>query len=326
MEQNNIKKRVIGVDISTVFTTYAIVDVRGNIIAHDHFPTRDYPGIAGFIEKLAESIVEISEANGGYETIRSVGISAPSGCYVSGCIENSGKLPWKGVIPLAVMLRERLGIAAALGNNAHNAALAEKTYGLAHGMKNFIVLTIGAGLGSCFYSDGHDHQGASGYAGEFGHTCIEENGRPCACGLNGCLEAYVSSGGLLLTARELMAESDAPSKMRDIEHLDPQIITQLCDEGDELAMEVYRRTGHFLGRGLATYATLINPEAIILTGGVALADHWLIDPAREAFESHVFPSIRGKVPIIHSDLNNEERDVLGASALAWEAPEYSLFK
>ncbi len=326
MGQNSIKKRVIGVDISTLYTTYAIVDVRGNIIAHDHFPTMDYPDVNAFIGKLAESIIEISEANGGYETIRSVGISAPSGVYVSGCIENSAKLPWKGVIPLAVMLRERMGIATALGNNAHNAALAEKTYGLAHGMKNFIVLTIGAGLGSCFFSDGHDHQGASGYAGEFGHTCIEENGRPCTCGLNGCLEAYVAAGGVVQTARELMAESDAPSKMRDIEHLDPQIITQLCDEGDEMAIEVYRRTGQMLGRGLATYASLIDPEAIILTGGVAQADHWLVDPTRESFESHVFGNIRGKVPIIHSDLNSEERDVLGASALAWEAPEYSLFK
>ncbi len=326
MEQNSIKKRVIGVDISTLYTTYAIVDVRGNIIANDHFLTGDYPEISGYVEKLAEAIVKIAEDNGGYETIRSIGISCPSGVYTTGCIENSANLPWKGVIPLAVMLRERLGIAAALGNNAHNAALAEKTYGFAHGMKNFIVITIGIGLGSCFFSDGHDHQGASGYAGEFGHTCIVENGRQCPCGLNGCLEAYVAAAGIVQTARELMAESSAPSKMRAIEHLDPKMISQLCDEGDELAIEVYRRTGQILGRGLATYATLINPEAIIVTGGIAQSGHWLLDPARESFESHVFGNIRGKVPIIHSDLSSEERDVLGASALAWEAQEYSLFK
>ncbi len=326
MEQNTFKKRVIGVDIGTMRTSYAIVDVRGNVIAHNHFDTTDYPVISGFIEKLAEVIIEIAEANGGYETIRSVGISCPNGVYASGCVENPPNLPWKGVVPLAAMLRDRLGIAVALGNDAHNTALGEKMYGSAHGLKNFIVLNLGVGLGSCFFSEGREHLGANGYAGEIGHTCIEDNGRPCPCGLKGCLEAYVAAAGIVQTARELMAESDAPSKMRDIEHLDPQIITQLCDEGDELAIEVYRRTGDIFGRGLATYATLVNPEAIIVTGGVSLAGHWLLDPTRESFEKHVFVNMRGKVPIIPSDLDNAERDVLGASALAWDVPEYSLFK
>ncbi len=326
MEQKSIKKRVVGVDIGTSLTSYAIVDVRGNVIAHDNFPTSDYPEIAGFTERLSESIMTIAEANGGYETIRSIGISCPSAVYSSGCIENSPNLPWKGIVPLAAMLRDRLGIAVALGNDAHTTALGERTYGSAHGMKNFIVLNIGVGLGSCFFSGGHEHQGANGYAGEFGHTCIEENGRPCPCGLKGCLEAYVAATGIVHTAHEVMAQSDAPSKMRDAEVLDPKLISQLCDDGDELAIEVYRRTGHILGRGLATYATLINPEAIILTGGISLAGHWLLEPTRESFDTHVFGNIRGKVPIIQSDLDNAERDVLGASALAWEVPEYSLFK
>ncbi len=326
MEKRNIKKRVIGVDIGTIRTNYAIIDVRGNVIAQDFFSTKDYPKVERYVDKLTEAIVEIAEANGGLMTIRSVGISGPSAVYLSGSIENSPNLPWKGIVPLAAMLQDRLGIAVALGNDAHNTALGEKMYGSAHGMKNFIVVNIGVGLGSCFFSEGHEHQGAQGYAGEIGHTCIEENGRQCGCGLKGCLEAYVASAGIAQTARELLAESDTPSKMRGIEHLDAEIIANLCDEGDDLAIEVYRRTGHIFGRGLATYASLINPEAIIITGGVSHAGHWLMDPTLESFENHVFGNMRGKVHIMLSDLDDAERDVLGASALAWEVPEYSLFK
>lgn len=326
MERNNIKKRVVGVDIGTLRTNYAIIDVRGKLIDQNSFSTKNYPEVDRYVDKLTEAIVEIAEANGGLMTIRSVGISGPSAVYLSGCIENSPNLPWKGIVPLAAMMRDRLGLAVALGNDAHNSALGEKMYGSAHGMKNFIVVNIGVGLGSCFFSEGHEHQGAQGYAGEIGHTCIEENGRLCACGLRGCLEAYVASAGIVQTARELLAESDAPSKMRDIGHLDSEIIAHLCDEGDELAIEVYRRTGHIFGRGLATYASLVNPEAIIITGGVSHAGHWLMDPTQESFEKHVFGNMRGKVHVMLSDLDDAERDVLGAGALAWEVPEYSLFK
>lgn len=326
MQVTSIKKRVIGIDIGNAVTSYAIVDVRGNVIAHDQFPTHDYPDINRYVEKLTESLVEIAGANGGYETIRSVGISCPSASQTSGCIENAANLPWKGIVPLAAMLRDRLGIAVALGNDAHNTALGEKMYGSAHGMKNFIVLNLGVGLGSCFFSEGHEHQGAQGYAGEIGHTCLKDNGRPCPCGLKGCLEAYVAAVGIAQTAKELLAESDTPSKMRDIEHLDAKVISALCDEGDELAIEVYRRTGYLFGIGLATYATIVNPEAIIITGGVSHAGKWLLEPTRESFENHVFRNMRGKVLVALSELDDQERDVLGASALAWEVPEYSLFK
>lgn len=326
MERPEIRKRVIGVDIGTIRTTYAIIDVRGNVIAIDNFPTAAYPTIDEFVTKLTSSIVEIAEANGGYDTVRSVGISSPSGVFMSGCIENSPNLPWKGVIPLVKILRDRLGIAVALGNDAHNSALGEKMYGSAHGMKNFIVLNLGVGLGSCFFSEGHEHKGAHGYAGEFGHTCIQDNGRPCPCGLKGCLETYVAASGIVLTARELMAERDAPSRMRDYDTLSPKIIALLCNEGDEMAIEVLRRTGYMLGLGLSYYATIVDPEAVIITGGVSRAGHWLIDSARESFESHVLGNLRGKVRIMLSELDDAERDVLGASALAWEVPEYSLFK
>ena len=326
MEEYNIKSKVVGVDISNESTTYAIVDLRGNILAEDSFSTQDYPDVNNFVTALSEKIVTLVESNGGYETIRSIGVSCPSASSVSGCIENAANLPWKGVVPLAAMLRDRMGLAVALSNDAHISALGEYTFGSAHGMKCFIIVCLGVGIGSCFFSEGDEHRGHLGFAGEFGHTCVVDNGRKCGCGHNGCLETYVGANGIVETARELMAESDAPSLMRDIENLSPRIIAELCDKGDEMAIEVFRRTGYYLGLGLANYASIVDPEAIILTGGISHAGKWLVVPVYEAFEPHVFGNLRGKVKILCSNMNNRERDVLGASALAWSVPEYSLFK
>lgn len=326
MEEYNIKSKVVGVDISNESTTYAIVDLRGNIIAEDSFFTQDYPDVNNFVTALSEKIVTLVESNGGYETIRSIGVSCPSASSVSGCIENAANLPWKGVVPLAAMLRDRMGLAVALSNDAHISALGEYTFGSAHGMKCFIIVCLGVGIGSCFFSEGDEHRGHQGFAGEFGHTCVVDNGRKCGCGHNGCLEAYVGANGIVETARELMAESDAPTLMRNLEKLSPRTIAECCDKGDEMAIEVFRRTGYYLGLGLANYASIVDPEAIILTGGISHAGKWLVDPVRETFEPHVFGNLRGKVKILCSNMNNRERDVLGASALAWSVPEYSLFK
>lgn len=327
MEQCNIKTKVVGVDISNELTTYAIVDVRGNILAEDSFPTQDYPDVNNFVTSLSEKIVMLVEANGGYETIRSIGVSSPSASSVSGCIENAANLPWKGVVPLSAMLRDRIGLAVGLSNDAHVSALGEYTFGSAHGMRNFIIVSLGVGIGSCFFAEGDEHQGHSGYAGEFGHTCVvPDSGRLCGCGHRGCLEAYVGAKGIVLTAQEVMQESDKTTLMRELEKLSPRTIAECCDKGDELAIEVYRRTGHVLGLGLANYASIVDPEAIILTGGISHAGKWIVDPAYESFENHVFGNLRGKVKILTSQLNDRERDVLGASALAWSVPEYSLFK
>ena len=326
MEEYQIKTKVVGVDISNESTTYAIVDIRGNILAEEHFLTSDYPDVNNFVTALSDKIVTLVEANGGYETIRSIGVSSPSASSVSGCIENAANLPWKGIVPLSAMLRDRIGLAVGLSNDAHVSALGEYTFGCAHGMKNFIILSLGVGLGSCFFSAGDDHTGHNGYAGEFGHTCVVNHGRKCGCGHDGCLEAYAGAAGIINTAREILAESDKPSLMRDLEKISPRTIKECCDQGDELAIEVYRRTGEILGLGLANYASIVDPEAIILTGGISQAGKWLIDPTCESFEDHVFGNLRGKVKILVSKLDDRERDVLGASALAWSVPEYSLFK
>lgn len=159
-----------------------------------------------------------------------------------------------------------------------------------------------------------------------GHICIENEGRLCGCGSRGCLEAYTGTKGIIYTAQELMANSDEPSLMRDVEHLSPRIIKECCDKGDALAIETFRRTGEYLGLGLANYASLVNPQAIILTGGISHAGKWLLEPTRVSFEKHVFYTMRDRVKILVSKLDGHERDVLGASVLAWEVPEYSLFK
>lgn len=326
MVEHNIKSKVIGVDISNERTTYAIVDVRGNILAESSFPTTDYGDVSDFVTALSEKILNLVEANGGYENIRSIGLSSPSASSVSGCIENAVNLPWKGVIPLSAMLRDRLGLAVALSNDAHVSALGEYAFGCAHGMKNFIIVSLGVGLGSCFFTEGADHKGHLGYAGEFGHTCVVDGGRLCGCGHQGCLEAYAGAAGIVRTAQELMAENDVPSLMRDFPELSPRTIYECCEKGDKLAQEVFKRTGYILGIGLANYASIIDPEAIILTGGISHAGKWLLDSVLESFESHVFGNMRGKVKIILSKLDDRERDVLGASTLAWSVPEYSLFK
>ena len=326
-EVDHIKTRVIGVDIREARTTYAVVNIRGEILAQDHFRTSDYQEISDYVAALAERIITLAEENGGFDTIRSVGISAPSANYMTGCIENAANLKWKGVVPLSAMLQDQLGMAVAVANDAHITALGEKAYGSAHGMKDFIVVSIShGGLGSCIFTNGLPHLGVNGFAGEVGHTCVEVGGRQCGCGRQGCLETYVSDRGLVKTAEELIASNNEPTLLSELDELNIRTITDCCDKGDRVAIEAFRQVGIMLGIGLANYASVINPEAIILTGDMMTAGKWLLKPMRQSFDMHVFHNIRGKVRLLVSILKEGERDVLGASALAWDAKEYSLFK
>ncbi len=323
---DEIKTRVVGVDIREARTTYALVDIRGEILAIDYFSTLDYPDVNNFVTALSEKIIMLVEENGGYERVRSIGISAPSSNYLTGCMENAANMPWKGVVPLAAMIRDRMGLAVALANDAHITALGEKAYGSAHGLKDFIVVSLShGGLGSCIFYDGKPHLGVNGFAGEVGHTCVEVNGRQCGCGAKGCLETYCSDKGLLMTIQEL--KNDGLSTiLDDYKTLSIPTIVQCCDQGDKLAIEAMCRTGFTLGLGLANYASVLNPEAIILTGDMMTAGKWLLKPMRKSFDEHVFHNIQGKTRLLVSILKEGERDVLGASALAWDVKEYSLFK
>ena len=300
---DQIKTRVVGIDIRVDRTTFAVVDIRGEIVAQDYFLTSDYTDINEYVAALCERVVALVEENGGYETIRSVGVSAPSASAVTGCIENAANLPWKGVIPLGAMLRDQLGLAVAVANDAHITALSEKSYGSAHGMKDFVVISIShGGLGSCFFSNGQPHLGFNGFAGELGHTCV------------------------IKTAEELIAASKEPTLLSEQLELSIKTIADCCYKGDKVAIEVFRKTGEILGLGMANYASVLNPEAIILTGDMTQAGKWLLKPMRASFEEHVFHNIKNKTRILVSILKEGERDVLGASALAWDVKEYSLFK
>jgi glucokinase len=326
MNENIIKRHVVGVDVSVDLTTYAIVDMQGGILAKETFPTSDYLNVNEYVSVLSEKIIALVEQHVGYESIRSVGVSAPSGNFITGSMENASNMPWKGHVPLAAMLRDRLGLSVALGNDAHVTAVAERTFGAAHGLSNFIVVTIShGGLGSCIFLDGHPHLGAEGFAGEFGHICIYEDGRQCSCGHRGCLEEYASARGLVRTVREIIEEG-RDSSLKDKGELTPQLIAIACEQGDEVAIEAFKRTGRILGGALATYASLVDPEAIILTGDMTAYSKWMMGDLKETFESNIFQNLKGKVNITISPLNNGERDVLGASALAWYVKEYSLFK
>lgn len=327
MYQKTIKDRVVGIDISKLTTTYAIVDIRGNILAKDQFPTVDYPDVNDYVAVLSEKLVTFMLENDAIGKVRSVGISAPSGNFKTGCMENSPNMPWKGVIPLAAMLRDRLGLAVAVANDGHVIGLGEQQYGSAHGLSEFAIVTIGHGLGCSIFSNKMPNLGSNGFAGEFGHTCAVDGGRQCECGLKGCLETYVAAKGIIQTAKELLEKNPyEQSLLRDCERLTPKIIADYCNLGDNIAIETFRRTGYMLGLSLANLAAVIDPEAIILSGGIAKAGKWLLDPLEESFADHLFHNIRDKVKIIVSNINSRDRDVLGASALAWEVKEYSLFK
>jgi glucokinase len=295
-------------------------------MAQDYFDTSEYADVNDFITVLAEKLLMLMQENGGHESIRSIGISAPSASSVTGCIENAANLPWKGVIPLAAMLRDRVGMAVALANDAYITALSEKAYGSAHGMKDFVVVSMShGGLGSSFFSNGMPHLGAQGFAGEVGHACVVKDGRQCGCGNKGCLETYCTEKGLIMTVKELMEKSTEPTLLSDLPKLDIVSISKCCDKGDQLAIEALRQTGEMLGLGLANYASILNPEAVILTGDMTQAGKWLLKPMRKTFEEHVFPNIRENTRILVSILKEGERDILGASALAWDVKEYSLF-
>ena len=326
MEPAFKKKCVIGVDISLEATTYALVDVRGNIIVKDSFPTEDYPTVNGFVSMLGNCIRHMIDENISEVYVRAVGISASSANYLTGCIENSPNLPWKGVVPLAALLRDFLGLAVVVANDAHVVALSEYAYGVTHGMRDFVAIKLGTGVGSCAFSNGQPHVGYGGYAGELGHACVQHGGRLCGCGNRGCLEAYVGPKGIIQTAHEVLAESDKASLMRGVEHLTPRLISSFCDENDALAIEVFRRTGYVLGIGLANYASLLDPEAILLAGGISKAGKWLVEPVKKSFEEHVFHNISNQVKFLVSERDGVERDVIGASVLAWNVKEYSLFK
>lgn len=303
---------------------FGIVDARGDIKATTAIKTQGFASVEDYVDASVEALQVIIDQVGGIDTIKAMGIGAPNGNYYTGTIEFAPNLAWAHdtKVPLAKMFSEKLGgIPVALTNDANAAAVGEMTYGVARGMKNFIMITLGTGVGSGIVINGQVVYGCDGFAGELGHvTMRRENGRACGCGRKGCLEAYCSATGVARTARELLTTRQDESLLRE---LDPEKITSLdvsiaAGKGDKLAKEIYEFTGHMLGEACADFAAFSSPEAFVFFGGMAKAGDLIMDPIQRSYEEHVLPIFRGKAKFLISTLDGASAAVLGASAIGWE--------
>ena len=306
-------------------SVFGIVDARGEIKATTAIKTGGYSRVEDYVSASVEALQPIIEQVGGMEHFKAMGIGAPNGNYYKGTIEMAPNLPWAhdSVVPLADLFSEALGIPVALTNDANAAAIGEMTYGVARGMKDFIVITLGTGVGSGIVTGGHLLYGSDGFAGELGHVTMVrgEEGRLCGCGRKGCLECYCSATGVARTARELLAKSDRPSFLRE---MNPEEITSLdvsiaAGKGDALATEIYDFTGKMLGEACADFAAFSSPEAFIFFGGMTKAGDLIMRPIKEAYNQHVLPIFRGKAQFLISGLDGASAAVLGASAVGWDA-------
>jgi glucokinase len=323
--QNNLKPYVIGLDLGGTNSVFGIVDARGEVKATTAIKTGGYQTAAAYVNAAVEALQVIIEQVGGLDKIKAMGIGAPNGNYYKGTVEMAPNLPWahNEIVPLAQMFSDRLGgIPVGLTNDANAAALGEMVYGVARGMKNFIVITLGTGVGSGIVINGQLLYGSDGFAGELGHVTMVrgEEGRSCGCGRKGCLEAYCSATGVARTARELLTKTARPSLLRE---MNPEDITSLdvsiaASKGDELAKEIYDFTGKMLGEACADFAAFSSPEAFIFFGGMVKAGELIMKPIREAYDQHVMPIFRGKAQFLVSGLDGATAAVLGASAIGWE--------
>ena len=323
-EQPSIKPYVIGLDLGGTNSVFGIVDARGEIKATTAIKTQGYDKVEDYVDACVEALQVIIEQVGGIQTIKAMGIGAPNGNYYTGTIEFAPNLAWahNGIVPLAQMFSDRLsGIPVGLTNDANAAAVGEMTYGVARGMKNFIVITLGTGVGSGIVINGQLVYGCDGFAGELGHvTMVREGGRVCGCGRRGCLECYCSATGVARSAREFLQKSDEPSLLRE---MDAEQITSLdvsiaAGKGDALAKRIYEFTGDMLGKACADFAAFSSPEAFIFFGGMTKAGDLIMKPIEESYNKNVLKVFKGKAKFLVSGLDGSSAAVLGASAIGWE--------
>ncbi|MBR5398024.1 MAG: ROK family protein [Bacteroidales bacterium] len=317
MEQN----LVIGIDVGGQTTKCGVVDARGTVIAQTVIRTDTHDTVEPFITELAAALKKIIAEAGAEGAIRGIGVGAPNANYYTGDIENAVNLSWgrTGSLHFAAMLKEAMGgIPVSLTNDANAAAMGEMTYGAARGMKNFIMITLGTGVGSGIVINGEIVYGHDGFAGELGHTSIvRHNGRLCNCGKTGCLEAYCSAIGMARTAREWLDMTDEPSLLRSLDVITSKDIYDAAKEGDALAKKLFDYTGTLLGAACADFIAFSAPEAIVLFGGLARSKEFLTEPIERSMNANVLPLWRGKVKLVYSSLKESDAAILGASALAW---------
>lgn len=313
---------VVGIDVGGQTTKLGVVDARGTVLAQTVIRTDTYDTVEPYIDELAEALKKIIKEAGAEGNIRGIGVGAPNGNYYTGSIADAPNIAWgrKGTIPFAKLLSSRIGgLPVALTNDANAAAVGEMTYGAARGMKNFIMITLGTGVGSGIVVNGEIVYGHDGFAGELGHTCaVRNNGRICNCGKTGCLEAYCSAIGVARTAREWLQLTDEPSSLRSLDNITSKDIYEAAKEGDKLALKIFEFTGKMLGRSFADFVAFSAPEAIVLFGGLARAKEFLVGPIEESMNENLLNLWKGKIKIVFSQLKESDAAILGASALAWE--------
>lgn len=323
MEEIKDKQYVVGIDVGGQTSKLGVVDARGDVLAQTVIRSDTYGDDAGaFISALADAVKKVIKEADKEGQIRGVGVGAPNGNYYTGEVAFAPNLAWaaKKSVKFAEMLTKKLGgLPVCLTNDANAAAVGEMTYGAARGMKNFIMITLGTGVGSGIVIDGKVVYGHDGFAGELGHTTVvQHNGRTCGCGRTGCLEAYCSAIGVAKTAREWLEMSNEPSLLREVENITSKDVYEAAKEGDALALRIFEYTGSILGRKFADFIAFSAPEAIVLFGGLARAKDFLYEPMVKAMNDNVLNIWKDKVKIVFSQLKESDAAILGASALAWE--------
>lgn len=324
IEEQELKSFVIGLDLGGTNSVFGIVDQRGQVLATTSIKTQSYKTVEDFVDAGIEVLKPIIAKVGGISQIKAMGIGAPNGNFYRGTIENAANLVWAhdSVVPLADMFSKRLNIPVGLTNDANAAAIGEMMYGVARGMKDFIMITLGTGVGSGIVVNGQMVYGSDGFAGELGHVIMVrgEEGRSCGCGRKGCLEAYCSATGVARTAREFLQKTKEPSLLRDI---NPEEITSLdvsiaAGKGDKMALDIFAFTGDMLGAACADFANFSSPEAFVFFGGLTKAGDLLMNPIKAAYAKYVLPTYRDNVKFLVSSLDDAAAAVLGASAIGWE--------
>lgn len=320
---DGVKPYVIGLDLGGTNSVFGIVDSRGEIKVTTAIKTQGYESPEDYVDAAVDVLQVVIDQVGGIDKIKAMGIGAPNANYYTGCIEFAPNIKWahEGKVPLAKMFADKLGIPVGMTNDANAAAIGEMTYGVARGMKNFIMITLGTGVGSGIVVNGQVLYGSDGFAGELGHVIVKrENGRLCGCGRCGCLEAYCSATGVARTAREMLHTTNEPSSLRE---LNPENITSLdvaiaANNGDALAKKVYEFTGEMLGAACADFTAFSSPEAFVFFGGMAKAGDLIMEPIKRSYDANVLNIFKGKAKFLFSGLDGSSAAVLGASAVGWE--------
>jgi glucokinase len=323
-----MKEITVGIDIGGTNTKFGIVDRAGNVLIQDSIPTQQFDEFNDYLNRISQELHKALTTLGGNHKLIGIGVGSANGNYYKGTIEHATNLKWKGIIPLAELLTNEFDVPALVTNDANAAAVGEMVYGSAKAMKDFIIITLGTGLGSGIVSNGQLVNGKHGIAGEIGHTTVNYAGRYCNCGKRGCLETYVSATGIKRTVYKLLADHLEPSELRGIsfDNLSTKMITEAAMRGDVVAREAFEYTGRILGIKLAETVVHTDPEAIFLFGGLSLAGDLIFKPTIKHMEANLMPVFRGKVKVLPSGLQNQAAPILGASSLVWNYLDQNISK